>query len=471
MKRNMLKKLMVLTLGASILSGTLVGCGQATDKDAAVDKNTTTSGEVVETSGSGEISGKLKMAVFQGGYGPEYWNEMVDRFEAKYPDVEVELEISPKIGEMIRPRIISGDVPDFIYLSDTQQDGLTLGLIKDKGLMDLTDLFEEMAMDKDVKLKDYILPGMLESPKFSPYGDGKVYLAPFSTAPAGMIYNKTLFEEKGWEVPSTWDEFFALGDVAKAEGRSLYTVTGLYPGYNNSMVLPAIASHAGMDALYDVFNYEEGSFASPEVMNVLNQLNKISAEGYMMPGSMGMNHTQTQSEMMLGKSVFISCGTWIANEMKDAPREGEEKFEFALLPGLKMNEEETTYITTTAEQMYIPANAKNPEAAKEFIKFIYTDESVKLFAEKAGGLVAVKDAVNLIEGIVDPSMHSMLSIYADPDAKVFVQGYKAPPAGSKFDVIGELYGKGIVPLYNGEITPQQWSQQVEKAFASVRAEY
>ena len=37
------------------------------------------------------------------------------------------------------------------------------------------------------------------------------------------FYNAGLFEEKGWEVPTTWDEMWELGDKALEEGIYLFT--------------------------------------------------------------------------------------------------------------------------------------------------------------------------------------------------------------------------------------------------------
>ena len=48
--------------------------------------------------------------------------------------------------------------------------------------------------------------------------------------------------------------------------------------------------------------------------------------GYLLEGTVGMNHTESQTEMMLGKAAFITNGTWMENEMQDAPRE--DGFEF-----------------------------------------------------------------------------------------------------------------------------------------------
>ena len=48
--------------------------------------------------------------------------------------------------------------------------------------------------------------------------DGKQYFIPFYNYPWVVIYRKSLFEEKGYTVPTTWDEFTALGDKMKTDG-------------------------------------------------------------------------------------------------------------------------------------------------------------------------------------------------------------------------------------------------------------
>ena len=55
-----------------------------------------------------------------------------------------------------------------------------------------------------------------------------------------------------------------------------------------------------------------------------------------------MNHTESQTEMMLGKAAFITNGTWMENEMQDAPRE--EGFEFAMAPIPTENADDVHYI-------------------------------------------------------------------------------------------------------------------------------
>lgn len=48
--------------------------------------------------------------------------------------------------------------------------------------------------------------------------DGKQYFVPFYFYPWAVHYRKSLFEENGYAIPTTWDEFKALCDTMQADG-------------------------------------------------------------------------------------------------------------------------------------------------------------------------------------------------------------------------------------------------------------
>ena len=52
-------------------------------------------------------------------------------------------------------------------------------------------------------------------------------------SPCGLFYNAGFLKEKGWDVPKTWDEMWALGDKAAAEGTYLFTypTTGYFDAF------------------------------------------------------------------------------------------------------------------------------------------------------------------------------------------------------------------------------------------------
>lgn len=468
--KNLVRRALAAGLSLSMVMGT-VGCGNtgtATETNTGDTKAETSTEVSTEKATIDSTENKeLNIAVFQGGFGDAYWNAVVEEFEKTHEGVTVNMTISPTIAEIIRPQIVAGNAPDFISLNDSSEDGLILSLIKENALLDITDVFDGQNYAGTGTLRDDIKDGLLESKKCAPYADKKIYLAPFNTGPQGLVYNKTVFDEKGWQIPETWDDFFALGDTVQADGRSLFTYQGIYPGYLEEMLWPAIASSCGMDAIKKIWAYEEGSFNNPEVVAVLQKFADISAKGYMLPGTVGMNHTESQSEMMLGKAAFITNGTWMESEMADAPRE--EGFEFAMAPTPSMKKGDVHYVLDSCEQFSIPAAAKNPELAKEFLRFLYSDESVKLFAEKAGAVMATKSGRELAKDYISTATYNMYGIYDQPNTASLIMNFEALPENCKINVSDEVFNP-MISLFNGEITAEEWAESVEAAFAQIRAD-
>lgn len=451
----MKKKWISLLLTTAVCVGMLAGCSN--EKPSVTEAETPSKNDAAAYEEQ-----ELSIAIFEGGYGPDYWNEIITMFEESHPGVTVKMQISPKIGDIIRPQIVAGNVPDFISMNDNDLTGVIISLIKEDGLTKLTDVFKNPGLEDTSPLEDQIIDGILNTAKCSPYGDGEIYLAPFNAGPMGLVYNKTLFEENNWELPVTWDDFFALGDKAKEKGIALFTYPGLYPGYMESLLWPSIASAAGLDTLNSISSYTEGSFDSPEVLKVLENIKKISDGGYLMDGTTSLNHTQSQTDMMMNKALFIPNGNWMEGEMQDAPRA--DGFEFGLCPAPVLKEGDTHYVMTSIEQFSIPKNAKNPELAKEFLRFLYTEKSVKLFAEKANGIYALKNADEWSKGIVTNGVYNMNGIYDNATSMVF--GWDAMPKGCKVDIAAPVF-RVISDVINGTISPEQWAQGVEDAFAEV----
>ena len=56
-----------------------------------------------------------------------------------------------------------------------------------------------------------------------------VYAVPYMSNAAGVLYNRDIFEEHGWSIPKTWDEFIQLCETMQDEG-----VQPLYFGYKDT---------------------------------------------------------------------------------------------------------------------------------------------------------------------------------------------------------------------------------------------
>lgn len=467
-EEKILKRKVIAAILAVMVSVSLIGCANNETDESETTGTKDTGTKDNKTDDEAEvIEQELSIAVFQGGYGDDYWNAVVKLFEETHEGVTVDMTISPTIADIIRPQIVAGNAPDFISLNDKQEDGLILSMIKEDALMDITDVFEGDNYAGTGKLKDDIKDGLLSSTKCAPYGDDKIYLGPFNTGPQGLIYNKTYFDANNYEVPTTWDDFFALGDKVKEDGRALFTYQGIYPGYLEEILWPAIASAGGMEAINKIETYEEGAFNNEVVLGVLNNIAKIASDGYLLEGTVGMNHTEAQSEMMLGSSLFITNGTWMESEMADAPRE--DGFQFAMASMPTDTADTAHYVLDSCEQFSIPKAAKNPELAKEFLKFLYSDESVALFAQYSGSIYATKTGREIAKDYISDANYNMYGIYDQANTKSLIMSFEALPSNCKIMLSDEIFNP-ITLVMNGEMTVEAWAESVEDAFAQIRAD-
>src|SRR5699024_5890181 len=165
----------------------------------------------------------LKVAALESAYGKEPWEDIVDQYEEANENVTIDLTIDKKIEDIERPKMQSGDYPDVFLLATGRDQALTETMIKDNELEDISDILDMDVYGEDVKVGDKILDGFTDTLATNPYGDGDMYLAPMFYSPSGMFYNKGLFEEKGWDVPETWDDMWELGDKAESDDIALFT--------------------------------------------------------------------------------------------------------------------------------------------------------------------------------------------------------------------------------------------------------
>jgi N-acetylglucosamine transport system substrate-binding protein len=397
----------------------------------------------------------LEVSVFEGAYGRKYWDTIIEKFEDEYPGVKVTLTASPKITEILRPRFMSGDVPDFLYggtLPDYVEEGL---------LMDLDDVFNSKALDSEVILKDKFMPASIDYCK--PKNDEKMYYGPANYFVAGIFYNKAYFAQKDLKAPKTWDELLAMGEIAKKDGKVLFTYQGLYPAYNENIFWPALASLAGLDAVKDCWNYKKGAFDTEAVKKVMGVYETIAQKDYLLPKTVAMNHTQAQAEFLKGKALFCPNGSWFETEMKDViPK---ENFEFGFLGSPVFNEDDQQYAYIGIETFAIPKNAKNPELAKEFLKYIYTDESVKLNAKMSGGIIPIKNAIEICKPFISASSYECYSIFDRGVLPVTFNYSLTPKNGLSFR--DELFDS-ISDIMTKKMNAQQWSEKMEKVTEKLR---
>lgn len=416
-----------------------------------------------ETEGTNSSSNEkttLHLAALESAYGSEMWTKIAKAFEEEHKNVTVELTVEKNIEEVVRPNMQAGEYPDVFHLATSRKEALTETLIKENGLEELTDILDMNVLGEDVTVKDKLLPGFTDTLATNPYADGKTFLAPMFYSPTGLFYNAGLFEEKGWDVPETWDDMFELGEKAKAEGISLFT----YPiaGYFDTLFGSMLYAAGGPDVFNKAMTYEDGIWESPEATKVFETIGKLAE--YTHPNTVANGNpndfTKNQQLILDNKALFMPNGTWIVEEMKEAPRA--EGFEWAMMSVPAFEKGGDRYAFTFFEQIWIPKAAKNKEVAKEFITFLYSDKAASIFLE-AG---AIQPIDGITDKLVDGDEKDFYSVYDEgalPAMGTFAS--TKPVAGVN---MGETLYQQIDSVISGKLSVEKWQESVEEVSDKLR---
>ena len=459
----MKKKLLSTLLCAAMVASLVVGCGgtdaPATEEPAATEEEAEAPAEEAETEAPAEDV-TIKVAAIETAYGADMWKEVADAFTAE-TGIKVELITNQQLEDVISPSMQAGDFPDVIHLATGREAALTEQFIKENLITDITDVLSMTVPGEDALVSDKIAGGFTDTALTNPYGDGKTYLAPMFYSPCGLFYNAGLLEEKGWAVPTTWDEMWALGDLAAAEGISLFT----YPttGYFDAFFYALMYSVGGADFFNRATTYEEGIWETPEAQKCFEIIGKLAT--YTNPVTPAQandqDFTKNQQLVLNNEAIFMPNGTWIVGEMADAPRADGFKWGMTALPAVEAGGDGYSY--TWFEQAWIPSGAKNVDAAKQFVAFLYSDVACEIFA-KAGAIQPVLGIADKLEG--DNVM--FYSIY-DNGAKAAMGNFAAYEAVAGLGTVREVFLDPVNSLVSGDMTVEDWVASIIPASDEMRA--
>lgn len=452
-----LKKVLSVLL-ASAMVFSLAACGGGDDAaDDAQKENNEANADAdadadAEDDKEGEAAGTLKVAAVETAYGAEMWEEVCKAFE-EVSGAKVELTIDKKLEDKITPDMKAGNYPDVIMRAVGSESALTETFIKDNNVVEMTDVLDMVVPGEEVKVADKMLPGFTENSITNPYGDGKTYLMPMFYSPCGLFYNAGLLEEKGWEVPTTWDEMWALGDKAAAEDIALFT----YPttGYFDAFFYALLHENMENDQFQNSLKYAEGAWEAPEAKEVLDVITKLTTyTNKITPAQANDQDFQKNQQLVLdNKAIFMPNGTWIVGEMAEAPRAEGFKWGFTALPAIKEGGERASY--TFFEQIWMPKGAENQDLGKQFIAFMYSDKAAEIFA-KGGAIQPIAGMSEKLEG--DQKM--FYSVY-DTGAVAVMDAFATTDPVEGITVRGTFFDP-INSLVTGDKTQEDWVNQMIK---------
>ena len=317
----------------------------------------------VQGCGASSNDGKIEIEIVQ--YKPEaanYFKTVEDEFNATHDDIHLTISSPNDATTILKTRFIREDYPDIIGIGGDINysyfvDAEILADVSDYGGM------------KDIN-QGYL--DIAESLELVPV-DG-TYIIPYVANAAGVLYNRDMFEEHGWEIPETWDEMIALCEEIQAEG-----ILPFYFGFKDTWTCLApwnamAVALAPADTAKQV-NRGDTTFTTEyrELSEKFLQLLPYGPEG---PFAYGYNDACTA--FARGESAMYTIGSYATPQILSVnPDMNIDSF---VMPASD-NKDDRTLNSGIDLGFCVMAECENKEAAYEVLDFLYADENIQKYID------------------------------------------------------------------------------------------
>jgi multiple sugar transport system substrate-binding protein len=300
-----------------------------------------------------------------------YWQDIVDRFEAKNPGIKVKLLPAPTLDRdgYAKQLLASGQFPDVLQ-SITLQDYASQGLL--------------YAWTPAEQAKWNVLfpnAGQL---------NGKQYSIPNNSQVIPLVYyNKTTFAKLHLKPPTTWAQFLQVCAKIKASGQTPLAIGGSQDTWASWIFLGGMfsANVLGQDPNWIVKRKQNKvHFTDPLVAKTFNAWAALSKAGYFNKNALSLNYGGMQQEFLDGKEAMYPMGTWAAS----ATAVGAAKFGVGVfrLPPFSGPAVQAVFTNGGA---VVSAKSAHLDAAKKLAAFWSLDPQTNaILAKNDAGLIATK---------------------------------------------------------------------------------
>ncbi len=451
-----MRKFLILLLSLALICIGMVGCKKP-DSGLEVDANDIPEGVTITgQEGNQEVyfgeskEGKerIKISYTLSGYGSAWIQVIAANFVKDYPEYWVYLAGDPGLTENVSTILGSGvNLSDmFIPLSSNWQSYALNGW-----LADLEDVYNAKPDGEDGKtVYEKMNANWQAYCEASNQGVMGKYAFPWTETVSGFVYNATMFEEYGWKIPTTTEEFKALCEqiLTDTNGKvKPFVYPGGIGGYFDFIGTTWWLQSSGIDGLNDFYAFESSEVYNPAKQPSKGKLEALEtfvdffgpeAQKYAVTGSMSKNHTTSQLDFLKGTAAMIPNGNWFESEMKADIAAMKDPIEIKMMrvPYMEtaQKDENGEYkkinYAATADYMIIPAKAPNVDGAKKFLIYSAKDEMLQLFTKYTGAtrpfdydLSPVMDRLSSFSKSCIEIWESSETYFDSSNSPLYVKGY------------------------------------------------
>lgn len=317
----------------------------------------------VQGCGASSDDQKIEIEIVQ--YKPEaanYFKVVEEEFNASHDDIHLTISSPNDATTILKTRFIREDYPDIIGIG---------GDINYSYFVDA----EILADVSDYEGMQSINQGYLdiaEALELVPV-DG-TYIIPYVANAAGVLYNRDMFEEHGWEIPTTWEELLALCDEIQAEG-----ILPFYFGFKDTWtcLAPWNAMAVELSPADATKQVNKGQTTFTDEYRELSE-KYLQLLPYGPEGPFAYSYNDACTAFARGESAMYTIGSYATPQILSV--NPEMNIDSFVMPASDTAEGRT--LNSGIDLGFcVMAECENKEAAYEVLDFLYADENLQKYID------------------------------------------------------------------------------------------
>lgn len=424
----MLKKVIAATSAVVLAASLLAGCAQPapSSQSASATENGASKENVTIT--------YISSTIIESPEG-DFEQKVIDEFNALDNGITVEVE-GLSANDLMKKYITlatSDSMPDF-FLANL----LDTGTLVDMGL----------AAEVRPIFGDEYVDGFEEASLASASVNGTAYAIPWFGGASGVLYRKDLFDAKGIEVPTTWDEMVQAAKDLTVDGNYGITLVGTNNGSGAGRFQYVLRNFGVNEFAKDADGKWTTDIGSQKYIDALRSYTDLDVtHGAVPPGVIETDYPTAVNLFSSGKAAMLITGSNAIGAITSQVPELKGKLGSFPVPAVERS------VSTPGGFGYFITPGKHEKEAAEFIKFMLEKQREIEFSQMTGRLPT------RVEALEDPVVKEM------PELAGFLQARQTifeMPGIAGYSEVNDVHGQAYQSVFTGEATVEQAAKKAQE---------
>ncbi len=367
------------------------------------------------------------------------YQEAVDRFKEKHPDVEVKVlrVANDAYKQKLSVAMSGGNPPDVFH---SWGGGWLKHFVEQDKVLEITNETD----------KEHFNPLALSNSTFN----DKIYGLPLSLSIDVVFYNKEIFEKYGLKAPNTYTELVEIVDTLNDNNAIPFALANATKWPGAYFMMNFATRLEGPDLFDSAYNRKGRGFDDQGYIKAGELIQELVKRNAFNPGFNGVPYDEGQGRQLMysGQAAMMDMTISFLNNVRQEAPEFEEKLDFFVFPAIEGGKGDQTQIGgATGPVWSVSKDSENADLAVELIKELTSTETAQNYTDRTGSLTGVKDIV--------PADDFTKRFYEIVQSSTYIQmpyDQTLPPE------LAELHKDTTQALFGLEMTPEEAAKKMEE---------